>query len=463
MNKSLSLKTRKMIFFLFLAINFLCILLLNCITPYMSDELQQIHLTYRSVGEMFQAEWHNYLTWNGRFVVQFIMRVFTACPKTVFNVCNSACFVGLIVLMYLNINTRQKYDFVMLSITSMFVWLCSVTFGQTILWLSGACNYLWGATIILSMVTLYRYKCKNTATVKHPILLAIGLFILGVASGWCNENTSGGGLLIIIYTYFSYRYAHKGKEKIRPWMLTGIAGMLTGLAFMVLAPGNEVRTEVVTEAEVHSGVMRYLARFLQINLTVEKYMLILMIVTVVIIAYKLIQKSTWNEIRIPIVFGCVSIVTSYALILTVTPMDRAYFGATIFMMISALQAIALLNSQDRFIYSLKYSGAIILAVLFFFNYCEKGADLLRIKLFLDERDAYIQEQKAQGNYDVIVMEINKEFENDYTFAIKNDVTEDPNEWGCQIYKEYYGLNSLVGTPFVEPEDRVEPDNNVETE
>lgn len=449
MKKQLSLRMRKTIFLLFLAVNFLCILIFNILTPYMSDELLQLDLTYSSFWDMVKAEWHNYQTWNGRFIVQLIMRCFIAGPKWLFNICNSLCFLCLILLMYFNIDERKSYDFVMLGLTSLFVWLYSVNFGQTILWLSGACNYLWGSAIILSMITLYRYKCKNTATVKHPVVLAVVLFFLGVASGWCNENTSGGGLLLVLYTYISYRKAHKKKEKPRIWMLTGILGMLVGLAFMVLAPGNRVRSALVGESETHTGVMRYLARFLQINVCVEKYLFVMLCIIVIILAYKLFRRTGWKEINVPVVFAVCSIATSYALIMTVTPMDRAYFGADVFMMIAALQSIALLREEDGILYSLKYAGAVILAIQFFFVYCEDGADLMRIKLFLNERDAYVAEQKAMGNMDLTVMCVNPAFDNDYTFIMKNDVTQDPESWGCAIYREYYGLNSLVGTPFEE--------------
>ena len=336
----------------------------------------------------------------------------------------------------------------MLSILSCFVWLFSVSFGQTILWASGACNYLWGAVIILCMVTLYRYKCSHTDSIQHPILLAIGLFFLGVASGWCNENTSGGALLILLYTFINYCRKHP-KQKRHPFQFSGLIGMVIGLCFMVLAPGNSVRTLAVTESERHSGFMRYLARFLQINNNVENYLLWLLAITIIILVHQIFQKKTWNDFDAPVVFAVSSIATSYALIMTVTPMDRAYFGACVFMMISACQSISFLKEEDGFLYTLKYSASILLLFLFFFSYLDNGANLMRIKSALNKRDTYVAEQKAQGHYDLVLTEINPEFENDYTFIFKNDVDEDPESWGCQLYKRYYGLNSVVGTPFID--------------
>ncbi len=455
MNKTLSLKTRKMIFFLFLTINFICIFIYNYMTPLLSDDLLQLNMTYDSVFGFVKAEWSNYMSWNSRFFPQLIMRAFMCVPKSVFNVLNSFCFIYLILLIYWNIDARKKYDFVMFGLTSLFVWLFSVSFGQTVLWESGACNYLWSACIILSMVSLYRYKCKNTATIKHSTMLAVGMFVLGVISGWCNENTSGGAFLVLLYTYITYRMTHKKKEKRRPWMLTGLLGMLVGIGFMVMSPGAKARSVQVAAEERHFGVMRYLARFLQINLCVEKYLFLFVGIVVIIVGLKIYQGKKFYEIESPIVFVLGGLCTCYALILTPTPMDRAYFGATIFAMIAALQAIALIDKTEMVLYTFKYTGTIILTLYFFFVYCECGADLMRIKIFLAERDAYVQEQKAMGNKNLTVMEINPEFENDYTFAVYSDVKDDSEEFANQIYKIYYGLDSLMGTPFVEPEDSVE--------
>jgi hypothetical protein len=82
----------------------------------------------------------------------------------------------------------------------------------------------------------------------------------------------------------------------------------------------------------------------------------------------------------------------------------------------------------------------------FISYCENGADLARILREVNEREEYILEQKAQGNYDLTVPMLRPEFDTKYSFIYPNDVDEDPDSWGCTIYKNYYGLNSLVGMP-----------------
>ena len=64
------------------------------------------------------------------------------------------------------------------------------------------------------------------------------MFALGILAGWCNENTSGGALLIVL-GYLGWQFYTK--RKLSLWMFTGVAGNTIGLALMALAPGNKIR------------------------------------------------------------------------------------------------------------------------------------------------------------------------------------------------------------------------------
>ncbi|WP_320911860.1 DUF6056 family protein, partial [Eisenbergiella porci] len=96
---------------------------------------------------------------------------------------------------------------------------------------------------------------------------------LGVLAGWCNENSSGGGLLMVLLCLGFYLYEQKKNNAgsgrlLKPWMVTGLIGQAVGLAFMVLAPGNAVRA--AAREEEHSGLLGYMARFQKITLAVRE-------------------------------------------------------------------------------------------------------------------------------------------------------------------------------------------------
>lgn len=128
-------RTRKILFGVAVVISFSAIYIYNCLTPIMSDDLLFDTGAYHSVTDIIRAEYENYMNWNGRTVVQLIMR-------------------GCLLLV---------------------------------------------------------------------------LFFLG--SGYVKSRTLKG------------------------WMLAGPAGMFTGLGFMVMAPGNRIRSAVVMEEEEHQGIL----------------------------------------------------------------------------------------------------------------------------------------------------------------------------------------------------------------
>ncbi|MEM5667457.1 DUF6056 family protein [Enterococcus faecium] len=147
------------------------------------------------------------MTWTGRSVVHIIARVFLLMPKTVFNLVNPLIYVLLTVLIY-KITTKDKTEFhafkyLMINVV---IWLFIPTFGQTILWETGAANYLWGGIIITSVLFIYhRYCYENKLLPFKSLGNAIIMVILGIVAGWCNENTSGGAVLIILgYIYITY-------------------------------------------------------------------------------------------------------------------------------------------------------------------------------------------------------------------------------------------------------------------
>lgn len=445
MKKEMSMKTRKRIFYLAVGVGFIAILLYNFLTPNMSDELQFDKSVYHSVADLFREEYNNYMTWNGRSVVQMIMRCFLLLPKPVFDLCNSVCFVLLTLLMYWNIRgeNRKPYDFAAYGLVSLLVWQFGVSFDQTVLWESGACNYLWGTVIILGFVTVYRYCTEHAGGVKNGALLVLGLFVFGLFGGWCNENTSGGGLLLVLYFTIVY---YRRNRKLTPWMWAGIGGMLTGLAFMVMAPGNRVRGAVVREAEEHSGILAYVGRFLKINNAVRTYLFLMLAVTILILTFLVLRGSRIVELADSVVFAAAGLATSYALIFTTTPMDRAYFGASIFVMIACAQAVWYIPEEELYLNACRYGGIVIFLMWMFFSYCGNGANLLRLRREINEREVYILEQKAQGNFNLAVPMLSDEFQTKYSFLFLNDVDEDPEGWGCSIYRQYYGLESLVGVP-----------------
>ena len=443
MHFRISFPSEKSIFYGTVIISFIAILIYNVLTPLMSDDfLFNPGSTYTFI-DLLKEEYNNYMTWNGRFVVQFIMHVFLLFPKGLFNILNSVCFILLTFLIYWNITGRKAFDYVTYILISLMLWQFAVSFDQTVLWLSGACNYLWGIVIILGFVTFFRYKTEHTDTIRHGKLLAIGVFFFGILAGWCNENTSGGGLLLILFFIMNYYFKNKS---VKIWMITGSIGMFVGLLFMITAPGNAVRGALNKTEESHEGILGFVGRFLKINAAVEQHLFPMLMIIIFLAAFFILKRRAFKDILVPSVFVFVSLATSYVLIFTPQPMARAYFGAGIFMTIAFVQMITLIPKEDICLNTIKYGGIIVFLIYMFFSYCENGANLVRILREVNEREEYILEQVEKGNRDLVVPKLRPEFESKYSFMYMNDVDEDVDYWGNRIYKVYYGLDNIVGVP-----------------
>lgn len=440
---------RKAFFFACLAISFAAIWIYNFMTPLMSDDLLFRASDYSSPLDIFRQEYKQYMTWTGRSVLQIILKIFSLTPKWVFDLCNSACFILLTLLIYWNVKDRKRYDVFLLVLINLLLWNFSVDFDQTVLWLGGACNYLWGVVILLGFLTLFRYCIDSGESIKRTIPVSILLFFFGILAGWGNENTSGGGILIALLFVFLY---FRKQKKIYPWAIAGIAGMATGFLAMVAAPGNKARGALMKADETYSGFMAYVSRGLKINKAVNEYMMIYIVVICLLCAYLLYKGRKLEEFMDSFIFCLAGLATSYVLILTPEPMPRAYFGANIFFAIACVQMIQRIREEDTLLISLKMGGIAAATVWMFFSYTENGANLARVLREVNERESYILEQTSQGNYDLTLPMLRPEFQTKYSFMYDNDISMEEDFWINEVFRIKYGLNSIKAVPREEWEE-----------
>ena len=456
-------KNRVYIFGVCILAVFITILVYNALTPYLSDDfsykvsVREAH----SILDFVKQQWQDYLLQDGRVVGAFNTRISLIGDKAIFNVANSIMFVILSLLMYWNVEGRKKHDVCLYLLVVLFIWRYSVEFDETILWLCGSCNYLWGSVIILGFVTLYRHILKRPE-VKNKVLTALGMFLFGVVAGWCNENTSGGGLLLIfMFTAIAYVEEKKirtikVKNFIKPYMITSHLGMVCGLLGMVLCPGVYKRAAVKQNNENYDGIVGYVSRLYKCIVELDHLFLGLLIVLVIVIVFAVIYEKKGKEVLYKVVpFVVAFLATALVLIVIPTPASRAYFGAGIFLMIACVQGFVLTfngGSFDRKFQSVYYCVVGILLVNFFFVYAENLVNLARIYREENERISLIEKAIEEGQTSVVVPQYREAFKNDYSFAHDSDMTEDPKYWINFYYEIYYGINSISAIPRDEWED-----------
>lgn len=450
-------KYKKHIFIICVLGVFITILIYNALTPYLSDDIiyKDNVKEARNVFDLVRQQYQEYLSNSGRIIGQFNIRLSLVFDKYIFNIVNSIMFVLLSLLIYWNIQGRKGYDSSLYLLIVFAIWRYSVNFGETILWLCGACNYLWGSVIILGFVTLYR-KILKKKQIKRKILTAFFMFLYGLIAGWCNENTSGGGfLLILMFTISAYINQKKEKnvkirEYIQPYIITSHLGMLCGLMGIVLSPGAHKRAAVQSGIENYDGLTGYLSRLYKCFVEIDRLFLELIIILgCIIIALVVCNRKIKIILEDISPFVVASAATAFVLVLIPTPMNRAYFGAGIFLIIACVQSFFYLCkgvTNKRELYLGYYCALWILAISFFFVYVENLVNLARIYREDKERIALIERAVDEGENRVVIPQYREEFRNTFSNAHDSDMQEDPGYWINQYYEGYYEIECITAIP-----------------
>ncbi len=455
---------RRRCFYILAAITFLMILLFNFLTPMLTDDYSYGTQVRRatSLWDLLRQEQYQYMTWNGRSVVHFLLRCFLSLPVPVFKVANSLMFVLLSWLIYDNIPGRKAYDCFVWMFVQAGLWFYAVDFSQTILWETGACNYLWGTCIIMLFMTLLRRHYEKQAqtgkgSIRALALPMIGFFLLGVAAGWCNENTSGGAFLFVLFLLISMKVK---KGVVLPTGLAAAAGNLLGLLIMVTAPGNAIRASFAEEN--HTGLVGMIARAQKLTLNIQTNFQVLLCVLIVTMVIGVMQRKgqgkgcrvILKEMTGQMLFAFLFLATSYALVMTAETQARAFFGAGIFLLIACIQGIVdicrteqgLGSANAIWVRCASWSILLILMLQLLFTFLKDGTNLGRIYRECTERQALVEQAAANGEQEITVAQLRPEFETRFSDAYNSDLQEDPGYWTNVAYEEYFGVASIRAVP-----------------
>lgn len=194
----------------------------------------------QSFSDIFYSLYSHYFTWGGRMVAHFFVMLFMWVGKFWFDIANSFMVVLLMMEMQwiahegrITMDIRSGH----VALAFFCLWAFNFDWCHTIIWLSGACNYLWAMVLLLLFLIPYIRHYFTDGEVEYGSWLAPVMFFLGLAAGDTNENTICWiGLTGIFYLWKCYRY-----KTLRPWMIAGFIGLSLGYGLLVLAPGNLVR------------------------------------------------------------------------------------------------------------------------------------------------------------------------------------------------------------------------------
>lgn len=375
---------------------FSIILLLNIFTPLTADDFgyQYIFGTNRpvsSLSDIIESQYYHYYMWGGRSVVHFIAQTLLLLPPLMIDVVNSLVYILYSFLIYYMIRGYKEGSILLFILINLMTWLIQPAFADTILWITGSANYLWGTTIILLFLLPYRFYNGQRKKGISNILYAILFFFFSILAGWTNENTAGAMLMIVLLFLLYYR---SNKWRIPYWTITGLIGALIGYVVMIIAPGN---TERAGDAALVGAFIVCYRIFTHTLTLIENYgMIILFYLIILSLFWHFTKQNRENTLKLSLIFMISAFAGIYAMIFSPAFPPRAWFGILTFMFISIGIIFYNLDYRYKFLREIRLSVLIIASIAFLISIVPITRDIYHFYNVNKERQVQVNKAKKNG-------------------------------------------------------------------
>lgn len=386
---------RKVCFRFFAGAVFALMLLYNCLTPYIADDFTFAYafdtgLRLQSLPQLIQSLAFHYMEWTGRVVVKFFAQGFTMFPKIIFNLFNAAAYLALGLGIYRLARGRRsgRYDLAAFLLIQAALWEISPAFGQTNLWMCGACNYLWATLGCLAFLLPWRYYLQKPFS--SGIKMAAGMAVAGLFAGWLSENTSAGMLVCLVLCIGLLLVR---KERVPLWMYTGFSGALIGFIILIAAPGNYNRADDFIDTTPF--LTKYAVRFLNCVDMLWDNALPLLLVFAALYVLLWWQKTSPASLIWPVILLFGGLGANFAMILSPFYYDRSSHG--VFSLLTAACAACLVQLEGPQIRKLLAAGTACISMICLFDVCNATYDIASYWMMYHTRESLIVAEAADND------------------------------------------------------------------
>ena len=346
------MKDNKYLYFCYLLIIGVVFYVMNVFTPLFSDDwhfkfIFGTRTQVRTISDLFYSLYLHYMNYTGRFYPHFFVQLFDGIlGKSLFNIANALVLVWFLHLLSSNFSTNKNARYVFLSISVFFLFMLLNGFGDTLLWMSAACNYLWCMTIFL---LFNRFFFKNITTFYYYPLL----FLLGLFSGWTNETFiigMGAGFLVFIWD---------NRDKISRTQAILLAGFFIGAGLLVFSPASFQRLEWNNQSvtSLSANVLTYILAVLRLD-NVRIFPVLLVLLMIFYFTKKEETKAIIKKNKYLII--CI-LVTLLFVIFTKDYSHRSRVGIEFFSLFIILQLLAIIKIP-RILVHLMNVGVLIVCI-----------------------------------------------------------------------------------------------------
>lgn len=386
---------RKMCFRLLAGAVFALMLLYNCLTPYIADDFTFAYafdtgLRLQSLPQLIQSLAFHYMEWTGRVVVKFFAQGFTMFPKIIFNLFNAAAYLALGLVIYRLARGRRsgRYDILAFLLIEAALWEISPAFGQTNLWMCGACNYLWATLGCLAFLLPWRYYLQKPFASGRKT--AVGMAVAGLFAGWLSENTSAGMLVCLV---LCIGFLLVQKKRVPLWMYTGFVGALLGFVILIAAPGNYNRADDFVDTTPF--LTKYAVRFLNCVDMLWENALPLLLVFAALYVLLWWQKPSPASLAWPVILLLGGLGANFAMILSPFYYDRSSHG--VFSLLAAACAACVVQLEGVQLRKLLAAGTACISLICLFDVCNATYDIASYWMMYRTRESLIVAEAADND------------------------------------------------------------------
>ena len=335
---------RRAIFLLVLALIGCVMLLLNAHTPLMMDDYDYSFSwstgeRVAGLADIIASQAAHYRMWGGRSVVHALAQLFLSMDKRVFDVANALMYLLLLLELYALARPKGRRWCWTLLLAAHGALFCGVPFfGTVFLWLTGACNYLWGTALALTPLLILRSALESGFFSRgRRWLLALPVCFL---AGWTNENTACGVLALLLIILIGLRVQ---KKRVPGWLFAAALMQALGAAVMLLAPGNYARA---SDYGYDSLVLELLRRAVMVAGYTVVYMGALVAALVLLTGLsRALQVRGRTGRALLLLLG--ALLTAGALVASPVASDRSWTGAIALALAAVLVLLGDIDEQVR--------------------------------------------------------------------------------------------------------------------
>lgn len=422
------------------------ILVLNFHTDYVSDDFHYhfffdtaenpTNLSHRMrFWEVVSSMMNHWKLWNGRMVAHGALQLVLGLGKIGFKIFNSIMFILLGTLIYKHSMYGKKESISLLVLIYVCMWFFLPQFGLTILWASGAANYLWTSVLILGFAFIYRVHLVNQSKIKDITRNTVIMTLFGFLAGCTNENSGGAVVLLCLMFLGLYRYY---KLSVPKWALSGIGGSVVGCIVLIRSPGNY---RVSSKTDLQGLYNRW-----KDVLSISKREITILIVILCIVALMYIALMKMDEVKgsgrwLPLIYFLVGGASICVLIFSASYPERAWFIGTVFFIV----VVGYLYDEILYLPKLLY-GALTVILIFAFSisfrteYPKIEATYEQVKEGID-----LIEQAKQNGEKVVSIPMVQASDSKYdAFNGTGYIREASDDWLNAWMAKYYEMDAIYG-------------------